>query len=76
MKSGLQANTRKQQKDSAPATITSATQDRAETNLESTKANGRQTEAGHFRAWWNEYQKKMKSAFQLSSLKLDIQGEQ
>lgn len=30
---------------------------------------------GHFRRWWSEYQKKMKSAFQTAPLKLQMQGE-
>jgi hypothetical protein len=32
-------------------------------------------ERGHFRRWWSEYQKKMKSAFQTAPLKLQMQGE-
>ena len=33
-------------------------------------------ELRHFRSWWNDYQKKMKSAFQAVPLKLQMQGEQ
>ncbi|MGE5321694.1 MAG: hypothetical protein ACM3SW_02455 [Actinomycetota bacterium] len=77
MKSDLQANSaRKQTQDSAAATTTKVTQDHEEQNLESTTANGRDTEPRHFRRWWNEYQKKMKSAFQATPLKLQTQAEQ
>lgn len=37
---------------------------------------GTHKEHGHFRTWWSDYQKKMKSAFQAVPLKLQIQGEQ
>lgn len=74
MKSESQANsTKKQMQDSA---ATTSTQHHAKPKLESTEANSREGEARHFRRWWNEYQKKMKSAFQVTPLKLQTQGEQ
>jgi len=33
-------------------------------------------ELGHFRRWWNDYQKKMKSGFQAVPLELQMHGEQ
>lgn len=74
MKSESQQNARKRQ--DSTATVTRATQHDAERELESTTANGRDTETGYFRAWWSEYQKKIESAFQVMHLKLQIQGEQ
>ena len=62
----------KQQQDAAAKT---STQHHAKPNLESTTASGRDTETGYFRRWWNEYQNKMKSAFQVTPLKLQIQSE-
>lgn len=37
--------------------------------------SGTHKEHGHFRTWWSDYQMKMKSAFQLTPLKLQMQGE-
>lgn len=37
---------------------------------------GTDKERGHFHTWWSDYQKKMRSAFQLTHLKLQMQGEQ
>jgi len=75
MKSESRANSRKKQRQDS-ATATTVTQGQAEQTLGSTRASGRDTEAGHFRRWWNEYQKKMKSAFQVTPLKLQRQIEQ
>ena len=75
MKTESHANSTKEQKQDSAAATTS-TQDHTKSNLESTEANSRAGEAGHFRRWWNEYQKKMKSAFQITPLKLKTQSEQ
>lgn len=75
MKSESHANSTKEQtQDSAAATTT--TEHHAKPNLESTTASGCDAEPGYFRRWWNEYQNKMKSAFQVTPLKLQTQGEQ
>lgn len=75
MKSESHTNSTKEQtQDSAAATTN--TQHHGKPNLESTTAGGGDAEAGSFRRWWNEYQKKMKSAFQVTPLKLQTQSEQ
>ena len=74
MKSELRANsTKERRQESAAAT---STQDHTKSKLDSTTVNSRDTDRRHFRRWWNEYQKKMKSAFQGTPLKLQTQGEQ
>lgn len=50
--------------------------DRAEETLDSGVSAGESKEHGHFRTWWSDYQKKMRSAFQAILLKLQMQGEQ
>lgn len=74
MKSESQANSTKEQTQDSAAASTS-TQHHAKPKLESTMENGCGAEAGYFRRWWNEYQNKMKSAFQVTPLKLQIQSE-
>lgn len=75
MKSESHTNsTNEQTQDSAAATT--STQHHTKATLESTTAGGRDAEAGYFRRWWNEYQNKMKSAFQITPLRLQTQSEQ
>ncbi|HKT52589.1 MAG TPA: hypothetical protein VJV96_19960 [Candidatus Angelobacter sp.] len=51
-------------------------QEQAEETLDSGVSAGESKEHGHFRTWWSDYQKKMRSAFQAILLKLQMQGEQ
>ena len=73
MNSGLQANSTQKQTQGSAATTSRP--DQAKGNLDSAAASG-DGEAGHFRRWWNEYQKKMKSAFQVTPLELQTRVEQ
>jgi hypothetical protein len=46
----------------------------AASNVNEKAVTARNERAGHFRIWWREYQKKMKSALRSGPMKLQMQA--
>lgn len=71
----LQSSPMEPDRKTADAETTHVMTSSTEPDASASDATGKTKDRMHFSEWWSEYQKKMKTAFQGDSLKLQLQGQ-